>query len=102
MPGIVPIGFPATDEIVALVDRCQKPGDFCGIVLQITVERKYDVTGGAGESFGQRNGLASIPRKVNYFNGGIRCRGLAAAIARTVRAAVVNENDAARVGRYCV
>ena len=62
---VAPLRLPARDEVVALVELREQPGDLGGIVLQVAVNRHDDVPGGLAEARVERRRLAEVPAQAD-------------------------------------
>ena len=91
--GIVPLAFPAADDVVAFVELGEQRGDFGRVVLQVAVDRDDALAFGGVEAGAERGRLAEIAAEADAENPRIVGGQLADRLPGAVVRAVVDDDD---------
>ena len=89
---IAPLGLPARDEVVALVELREQPRDLGGVVLEVAVNCHDDVACGLGEAGVERRRLAEVAPQANDAHVVVRVVEPRQGAERAVGRAVVDED----------
>ena len=91
--GIVADAFPAGNHVAALMQLCDESRDLLRIVLQVGVHRDDEFAARRREACIQRGGLAKVPAERDASDVVERPRKRLQPLRRSVRRAVVHEDD---------
>jgi hypothetical protein len=84
---------PADHEVVALVELRHQAGKLSGIILEISIKRRYETPAGTPEAGSEGFGLSMVAVKGDQAKKGIFSKQLQEYIPGGVPAAVIDKND---------